>query len=236
MPRNLFTPSNVRPRLPNTVPSVPRWTILPPTPSASSDLSPTPCPKEKKKSLRRKRKGMKVIPPTPEFESDQEIDELEYSPLPQVVQPPPPPPNPSRKRKRKTASTSTSNTQAIPSTQPTPNLEDESCAVQAALLKVIGTSHLTVTDEQKEFINLVSKVGLPLSALLPFLTFSSIQDGSEGGSEDRPDASAKQPTWSPSFRSYKLALVRPFTRHRGMIEGLFFYSVSYTPPPCRRTY
>lgn len=117
---------------------------------------------------------MKVIPPTPELESDQEVDELEYSPLPQVVKPPPPPPNPSRRRKKKASSTTTSNTQAIPTTRPTPNLEDESCAVQAALLKVIGTSHLTITDEQKEFIDLVSKVGLPFCALLPFLTFSPI--------------------------------------------------------------
>lgn len=182
MPRNLFTPTNVRSGLVNTVPSVPRWTILPPTPSASSDLSPTPCPKEKKKSLKRRRKGMKVIPPTPELESDQEVDELEYSPLLQVAQPPPPPPNPSRRRKKKASSTTTSNTQARPSTQPTPNLEDESCAFQAALLKVIGTSHLTITDEQKEFIDLISKVGLPFCALLPFLTFSPIQDGREGGS------------------------------------------------------
>lgn len=125
---------------------------------------------------------MKVIPPTPELESDQEVDELEYSPLLQVAQPPPPPPNPSRKRKKKTSSTTTSNTQTRPSTQPTPNLEDESCAFQAALLKVIGTSHLTITDEQKEFIDLVSKVCLPFCALLPFLTFSPIQDGREGGS------------------------------------------------------
>lgn len=164
---------------------------------------------------------MKVIPPTPELESDQEVDELEYSPLPQVVQPPPPPPNPSRKRKKKTSSTTTSNTQTRPSTQPTQNLEDESCAVQAALLKVIGTSHLTITDEQKEFIDLVSKVGLPFCALLPFLTISSIKDGREGGSEDRPDASAKQPAWSFSFRSYELALDGHFSGHRGTAQGLF---------------